>query len=147
MCVWLFWLFLGLFSSCWVTLSSFNMRIFALSYCISFWVLIVISWRPVPFIWKWKGVGSEEEGRWEVAGRNEKKEKCDQYVLWDRKLFLNNNNSNRRKEKEWLLSTVGHPSISNHIQQMCNTLLNILRLNSKVSDILNISKSDWIQAN
>jgi hypothetical protein len=28
-----------------------------------------------------RGIGSEEEGRWEVAGRNEKKEKCDQDVL------------------------------------------------------------------
>lgn len=37
--LWLFWMLLGFFSSCWIVVATFDMKVSASSYYISFWLL------------------------------------------------------------------------------------------------------------
>lgn len=89
-----FFLLLGYFSSCWVTLYSLVTRFFSLSYCIIIFIwshLVVISCMCVFFCWNKKRSASKREGRWGDAELFEGRENCCWDVLYGTNKQTNEN--------------------------------------------------------
>lgn len=84
-CVNLLCLLPGRFSSHWVALTSLDMRIFALSYCISFFVCVFgcCLMEACSFLSGKRGGGSGEEGGGEAEG-----EETGWFILYKRRIYF-----------------------------------------------------------
>lgn len=130
-CLWLFWLTLGLFSSYWLALSSHDIRVFAL------FVMFGDMTKGLFFFFsegKRKGSGSAGEGRWWGAGKSGKRRNCVAISRMRQESIFNKKNTAKKLAFKKFLSP-SPPSF--HLFLQCEMWVCVRALNVEVREQIN----------